>query len=471
MSSDKRRAPHRGVPLPGGIFWRTFFLIALLIGISLAGWFQSFRIIERIPRAQQVAQTIISVINVTRSALIYSDPERRTELLRDLAHNESIRIYPLEPTDIVRPLEDSPAMQLAQQIVRKRLGEDTRMAQNVNGQDGLWVSFAIEDDDYWVLFERDRVAAVPGLQWLRWGTIALGLSLVGAIVISRLINLPLQRLAATAFSIGSGQRPQPLPERGPREIRDANASFNAMVADLQRIESDRALLLAGISHDLRTPLTRLRLESEMSGADEATRAAMNSDIEQMDAIIGQFLDYARPLDSRQGFQNLDLGALVRDALEEMREPASAKGPALVQGPAPAQAGDPAPRIDVRIDATRPIAGHPVEIKRLLQNLIENARRYGKAAEQDRAEVSVRVFDEPDGVVLEVSDRGPGIPETEIERLKRPFTRLDSARGQAKGAGLGLAIVERIAQRHGARFSMMNGETGGLVTRIRFPGVS
>jgi len=104
-------APYRGVRLPGGIFWRTFFLIALLIGISLAGWFQSFRIIERTPRAQQVAQTIISVINVTRSALIYSDPTRRTELLEDLANNESIRIYPLEPTDIVRPLEASPAMQ------------------------------------------------------------------------------------------------------------------------------------------------------------------------------------------------------------------------------------------------------------------------------------------------------------------------------------------------------------------------
>jgi len=281
-----------------------------------------------------------------------------------------------------------------------------------------------------------------------------------------LINLPLQRLTATAFSIGSGQRPEPLPERGPREIRDANASFNAMVADLQRIESDRALLLAGISHDLRTPLTRLRLESEMSGADEPVRAAMNSDIEQMDAIIGQFLDYARPLDSRQGFQNLDLGAFVRDALEEIREPAPRAG----EGPAPAQAGDPALRIESRIEASRQIAGHPVEIKRLLQNLLENARRYGKAAGRDYAEVSVRVFDDSDAVVLEVSDHGPGIPDTEIERLKRPFTRLDSARSQAKGAGLGLAIVERIAQRHGARFTMTNGKAGGLVTRVRFPGV-
>ncbi len=434
----------------GGIFWRTLFLIALLIGISLAAWFQSFRIIERVPRAQQIAQTIISVVNVTRAALIYSDPKQRSDLLEDLANNESIRIYPLEPDDKILPVEDTHEMRTVQRTLHQRLGKGTKMAQQVNGQDGLWVSFSIEDDEYWVAFARERVAAVPGVQWLRWGAIALGLSLVGAIVISRLINAPLQRLTATAVAIGRGQRPEPLPDRGPREIRDANAGFNAMVVDLQRIESDRALMLAGISHDLRTPLTRLRLESEMSGADDATRAAMNSDIEQMDAIIGQFLDYARPPDSRHGFEALDLGALATAAVDEMRSESSL-------------------RVDTKIDATRPIRGNPVEIKRLIHNLLENARRYGRSAEKDFAEVALRVFDDAaGGVAFELSDRGPGIPPNEIERLKRPFTRLDSARGQASGSGLGLAIVERIAQRHGARFEILNAVGGGLIVRVRFP---
>jgi two-component system osmolarity sensor histidine kinase EnvZ len=432
---------------PGGVFWRTFFLLALLISISLAAWFQSFRVIERTPRAQQVAQTIISVMNVTRSALIYSDPEHRHDLLFDLASNESIRIYPLEPTDRITPIEDTPSMQMIEQTLRERLGKNTRMAQSVNGQDGVWVSFAIEDDAYWLVFERDRVEAVPRLQWLGWAVIGLASSLIGAIVISSLINSPLKRLTAAAVSIGRGEKPPPLPEEGPREIREANTSFNNMVRDLHRIESDRTLLLAGISHDLRTPLTRLRLESEMSGADETTRAAMNSDIEQMDAIIGQFLDYARPDQGRQGLEKTDLGELVGVTVSEFAHHAELQ-------------------ISVAIQPARPIYAHPVEIKRLLQNLLENARRYGKTAGTDYAEVSITV-DDQSGVTLTVCDRGPGIPDSDIERLKRPFTRLDSARGQANGAGLGLAIVERIAQRHKALFTMENAKSGGLVTHIRF----
>lgn len=438
---------------PGGVFWRTFFLLALLIGLSLAAWFQSFRIIERTPRAQQIAQTMISVMNVTRSALIYSDPARRHDLLFDLASNESIRIYPLEATDNILPIDDTPSMQLIQQYLQQSLGPNTKMAQSVNGQDGVWVSFAIDDDAYWLVFERDRVEAVPRLQWLGWGLMGLALSLVGAIVISSLVNSPLKRLTAAAVSVGRGENPAPLPESGPREIREANASFNGMVADLRRIESDRALLLAGISHDLRTPLTRLRLESEMSGSDEATRAAMNSDIDQMDAIIGQFLDYARPHDRKDGFERINLGELVMQTIRELPP-------------------HPELKIATDIQAAGSIPAHAIEIKRLLQNLLENARRYGKTPGKNETEVTVRVYPmegRTDTIVLEVSDHGTGVPEKEIERLKRPFTRLDRARSQANGAGLGLAIVERIAQRHRARFTMENGVQGGLISRIYFGG--
>ena len=433
--------------MPGGVFWRTFLLLALLIGASLAAWFQSFRVIERAPRAQQIAQTIVSVVNVTRSALVHSDPSKRTDLLADLASNESIRIYPLEPTDVVEPLRESASNGLMLDYVRARLGRDTRMVRSVNGQEGLWVSFSIDGDDYWVAFERDRLEVVAGLQWLGWGAAALGLSLLGAVAMSRLINLPLKRLATAAVVIGQGGTPAPLPDKGPREIRAANASFNTMVDDLARIDADRALLLAGISHDLRTPLTRMRLEAEMSMQDEVSRQAMQGDIEQMDAIIGQFLDYARPLDHDSIFDDVDLTAIVRDTINEIPT-------------------DDRFVIETDLQATTPIRAHPTEIKRVVLNLAENARRYGQTPDTNTVHLTIRTRDQP--TRIEVADRGVGIPADAIRRMKQPFTRLDTARGQANGAGLGLAIIERIAQRHRARFELSAREGSGLLAQFVFP---
>ena len=433
--------------MPGGVFWRTFLLLALLIGASLAAWFQSFRIIERAPRAQQIAQTIVSVVNVTRSALIHSDPAKRTDLLADLASNESIRIYPLETTDVVEPLRESASNTLMLDYVRARLGRDTRIVRSVNAQTGLWVSFSIDGDDYWVAFERDRVEVVTGLQWLGWGAAALALSLLGAVAMSRLINLPLKQLATAAVVIGQGGKPVPLPDRGPREIRAANASFNAMVDDLARIDADRALLLAGISHDLRTPLTRLRLEAELSVPDEISRQAMQGDIEQMDAIIGQFLDYARPMNQDSVFDDVDLTAIVRDAIADIPT-------------------DEHFVIDADLHVTTPIRAHPTEIKRVVLNLAENARRYAPTPGTDTVHLTIRTIDQP--TRLEVSDRGVGIPAEAIRRMKQPFTRLDTARGQANGAGLGLAIIDRIAQRHRARFELSSRAGGGLIAKIVFP---
>ncbi len=432
--------------MPGGVFWRTFLLLTLLIGASLAAWFQSFRIFERTPRAQQIAQTIVSVVNVTRSALVHSDPAKRTDLLADLASNESIRIYPLEPTDVTDALRDTASNALMLDYVRARLGRDTRMVRSVNGIEGLWVSFSIEDDDYWVAFERDRLEVVGGLQWLGWSALALALSLVGAVAMSRWINLPLKRLATAAVTIGEGGRPAPLPERGPREIRVANASFNRMVDDLARIEADRVLLLAGISHDLRTPLTRLRLEAELSVPDDEARLAMQGDVEQMDSIIGQFLDYARPLDGDASFEAIDLRQLVEETVASI-------------------AVDERLTLDTDLRPTGPVRAHPTEMRRVLYNLVENARRYGATPGADRVDLCIRTAAQP--ARLEVADRGAGIPPEAVARMKEPFTRLDSARGPVHGAGLGLAIIERIAERHRARFELAPREGGGLSATFAF----
>jgi two-component system osmolarity sensor histidine kinase EnvZ len=434
---------------PGGVFWRTFFLIAVLIAASIAGSYQSFRILERGPRAEQAAQLIASIVNLTRSALIHSDPEKRRALLIDLAQNEDVRIYPLESSDQIAALPNQVFLKSIAASIRKRLGDDTRISLQVNGQSGFWVSFSIEDDGYWVAFDSSRLENLPHIQWLGWALGTLGLSLLGAVVISRLINMPLKRLAEAAVAVGQGSRPQNLPETGPNEIRAANRSFNAMVNELERIEADRSLLLAGISHDLRTPLTRMRLEVELNNLDESTRQAMSADVDQMDAIIGQFLEYARPMNQSGKLTPVDLRTLIEQVVEQMQP-----GPDLA--------------ITTQFAPADRIPAHEMDLKRVIFNLLENARRYGKSPGGDTAYVTIS---SGGGATpwLSVVDHGPGVAPDQLERLKRPFTRLDEARGQASGAGLGLAIVERIALRHRARFELTNAQGAGLSARLIFNG--
>src|ERR1700689_1791968 len=131
----------------GGLFWRTFLLIALLIAVSLAAWFQSFRVIEREPRAQRVALQLVAIVKLTRTALLYSDPDLRRALLQDLESNEGVRVYPREPADRFVQQPDGPVNRLIESDLRKRLGNDTAIAASVNGVNGVWISFKIDDDD------------------------------------------------------------------------------------------------------------------------------------------------------------------------------------------------------------------------------------------------------------------------------------------------------------------------------------
>ncbi|HEY2607927.1 MAG TPA: two-component sensor histidine kinase, partial [Paraburkholderia sp.] len=240
----------------GGLFWRTFLLIALLIAVSLAAWFQSFRVIEREPRAQRVALQLVAIVKLTRTALLYSDPDLRRALLQDLESNEGVRVYPREATDKYKLQPDESLNRLIEHDIRGRLGDDTVIAQSVNDINGVWISFKIDDDDYWVALDRDQLDNATGLQWAGWGVFALALSLFGAAFITSLVNRPFARLAMAARKVGSGQSPEPLPERGMGVAAETNRSFNQMVQDLEQLEADRALMLAGISHDLRTPLAR-----------------------------------------------------------------------------------------------------------------------------------------------------------------------------------------------------------------------
>lgn len=433
--------------LPGGLFWRTFVLIGLMLTLSLISWVLAFRALEVAPRAEQLAQHMASIVNVTRAAIVHSAPEHRRALLVDLAHNESIRIYPLEADDVVGPLPDAALSEELAARMRSRLGPTTRVAGDVNGVPGLWVSFVIDEDAYWVAIARDRLDRVPGVEWVFWGTAALLLSLAGAAAIVAFVNQPLARLGRAAFMLSRGQTPAPLPQSNLREIRLVNESFNRMVEDMQRIESDRALILAGISHDLRTPLARLGLEIEMAPLSQETRDAMAADITQMDKIVAQFLDYARP-QSTAPSTLVDLSAIALEQAEKIERMGA--------------------RVERHIMPRICVLGHETELTRVITNIIDNARKYGRRSDSEAPEIEIWVRRHGAQAVVEVLDNGPGVSNDDLERIKRPFTRANEARSQATGAGLGLAIVDRVVKRAGGVWRVANRPQGGLSVTIELP---
>ncbi len=231
------------------------------------------------------------------------------------------------------------------------------------------------------------------------------------------------------------------------EIREVNIGFNRMAQRLAKIEQDRAVMLAGISHDLRTPLARLRLETEMSVTDLDARAHMSADIAQLDAIIGKFLDYARPEKAKLA------PVVLADVVEACTY--SYKAQADVQ-------------IKVQLEDNLLVLADEVELGRIISNLLENARRYGKSADTGVARIQIAAISRNKWVLIKIRDHGMGVAQEQLTNLTQPFYRGEAARTAANGAGLGLAIVDKTVQRMGGVFVLNNAPSGGLTANIRLP---
>lgn len=436
--------PRRGFSL----FWRTFFFLSLLLLGSIVAWLQTFRALESEPRAIQSAQQLASLVNLSRAALRYSDSIARVSLIKTLADEERVRITPREPKDKFQLFEsDDELGERITQELQARLGANTVVAGTVNGQKGLWVGFTIDGDAYWLLTDPSKVGPSRGSTWVIWLIIAAILSLAGAAFIARLINRPLKQLSFAASRMRDGDFDASLLDEkvATSEIREVNIGFNRMAEQLSKIEQDRVIMLAGISHDLRTPLARLRLETEMSVADKDARDHMAADITQLDAIIDKFLDYARPEPAR--LEPVSLNAVIEAAVYAVAD-----------------------YDDMRVTVTVPdnlaVLADEVELSRVISNLLENARRYGKTAETGVAVVDIAAKVRDQWVLLRVRDHGMGVAPDTLPKLTRPFFRGDAARTAATGAGLGLAIVEKTVQRMGGVFGLTNTGSGGLAAHIK-----
>jgi len=431
------------------LFWRTFFLLAVLLLGSIVAWLQTLRTLEIEPRAIQTAQQIASLVNLSRAALVHSDAIARVSLLKTMSDEEGVHILPREPGDTFGPFDDDKLDRRIALELMARLGPGTVVADSVNQQPGLWVGFVIDGDNYWMLTDRARFDRTGGKTWLIWLLTAAALSLAGAALIARLINRPLKELSFAASRVREGDfAASRLDEKVvTSEIRQVNIGFNRMAQRLAKIEQDRAVMLAGISHDLRTPLARLRLETEMSVGDSNARAHMVADIEQLDAIIDKFLDYARP--DHVQLSPVSLNEVIRSCIYGFKNRADM-------------------RIRLDLEDGLWVLADDVELGRVISNLLENARRYGKTPATGVTTVDIAARAREQSVLLKVRDYGPGVDPEHLPSLTKPFFRGDAARTEATGAGLGLSIVEKTIRRMGGRFALANTSSGGLAAHIKLP---
>ena len=428
------------------LFWRTFFLLAILLAGGVFAWVQTLRALEFEPRAVQAAQQTAGLVNLSRAALKQADGINRVALVKSLGTQEAIRVMPREPGDKAEAFEVDRFTRRVSQELRAALGPDAVVASSVNGQPGLWVGFSIDKDQYWLQAEAARGNTLDHSTWIIWIGIALLATLVGSVAIASLINRPLKQLSFAASRIREGDLDSRLDENTlTSEIREVNRGFNRMARELARVEEDRAVMLAGISHDLRTPLARLRLETEMSVEDDEAKRNMALDIDQLDAIIDKFMDYARPGEP-------ELHAVYVAQLID-REAAVFRDPSQI-------------RVTSRVAVDLAVMADETELGRVFLNLFENARRYGRGTYTGVAEVTVSSVKTGSWVILSVRDQGPGVAPEKLPQLTTPFFRGDAARTAATGAGLGLAIVDKAMQRMGGSLELANAPDGGLVAHLR-----
>ncbi len=427
----------------GSFFWRTLAVLVIALVASQAASFWIFRHLVQQPRMAMGIGQFVSHLKTIHAALNTLPPGAEREFLGQLAEKEGIRVFPAMGHEPGRPAADMPGMRMFRARIKALFGEETEVFVRPGAPGILWVRMVAGPRAFWVAFPRNRVDRDNTDALVYWMIAGVAIAIAATGLIAWRLNRPLARLARAAEALGRGGDPEPVPESGPSEVRAVARAFNRMKESLKDEERERTTFLAGISHDLRTPLARLRLDVEMLEGRVAaeTQKGMVDDIEDMNAIIDQFIDYARS-EATEAFEPVNLSWLARECAERA-----------------ARAGA---RATCELAETPLLMLRPLAARRLVDNLIQNAAKHAGG------DIVVRTTAGEREVSVAVLDRGPGIAPADIERLKEPFTRRDDARSGRSGAGLGLAIVARIAKAHGARFDLAPREGGGLAASVAFP---
>lgn len=329
------------------------------------------------------------------------------------------------------------------ELMSRELGGQAEVRIAQGEQFYVWVK-PPQAPDYWIRVPLNSLTSGQFSPLVIYLLVIGLLSVIGGVLFANWLNRPLKALEESARLVGRGEFPPQLPEKGASEIVAVTRAFNQMSRGIQELENDRNLLMAGVSHDLRTPLTRIRLAAEMMPASEDYLAqGIAEDIDDMNDIIDQFIDYVR-LDQQENAS--------KESLNELLEQTVANVPDSWQKQFHIELGQ-CPRVSLR----------PLSIKRVVINLLENAERYGN----QHVWITSGYNKKKRRVWFSVTDDGPGIPEDQQQQLFQPFTQGDKARGGV-GSGLGLAIIKRIVDRHDGRIHMQNVPNAGLRVTVELP---
>jgi two-component system osmolarity sensor histidine kinase EnvZ len=397
-----------------------------------------------LPMARRSAEDLAALLVLSAQTWVELPPGTRKDFELELARKHQFMLFddgtPLPPREIFLPY-----LTLLDSALSARTGEDISIKVTEFETVWFWAEIHTGGRMIRIGFPKERLNMDPPRMLVLALLATVILTLFTALILARRITRPLAHFALAAKRIGEGDIPESFPETGIRELSGLAATFNQMALQVRELLANRTTLLAGISHDLRTPLARMRLALEMLPAhtDPKLVARLQHDVDEMNQLVGEFLALSREL-HREAPQQIDLDSLLKELAENARDEGAL--------------------VEYRSSGSSQTSVGVMSLRRILTNLIGNAVRYGA-----NTMVAMTLDVAANEAVIRVLDRGPGIPAHELENVFHPFYRLEASRSSATGgSGLGLAIARQLADSNGWKIELLPRPGGGTEARLSIP---
>jgi len=394
-----------------------------------------------IPLGQRATDDLANIMTHSAERWSIIDTNSRSQFAKEMFAKHQLIIKPAEK-ELSKSNSLLPYLYFLEQAIQKHQGSDVHLkhSQEKQGVEWFWVDIPTKDQIVRIGFQRERIGVQPPFALMLVMLAGLFLTLMTAVVLTRRLTIPVEQLYHAAHDIGKGHWPEPIKEDGPEELKTLARTFNRMNKQVKELLANRTTLLAGIAHDLRTPLTQIQLALEMlpdNGGDLELMESIKSDLDRINHLISESLSIGTEL-AEEEEESIDVAEELEIIIHNHQHDNilinwSREQPCLIKLQA-------------------------LAFRRVINNLLENAIRYGN----DKA-VDVSYKCEKESITIIIEDRGTGIPKKKVEEVFRPFYRLEQSRGSGTGgSGLGLAIVKQLSDSHGWKVDL-NARYGGGTT--------